>query len=257
MKKTKLLFLIPALFSITACGLGQEVKPERAEEIADNMAKMESPKNMEMKISGTETLNKETYKIDYHFKVNEDKEIYGKMNLTGSNEEDNVKCEVYLVNNEEYGKVAYAKMYDYESKKDLVEVITYKDHMATFDSEIAPLLDQVEDLSDSYYMDAGDLKSTIASYNAQSEADDTISVKYYSKGDNNLSIKVTYTGDKYSTNPTSGSTTITFDKGYLTALDMSMKTERLDTNYEIKLKAAINYPSSLKISLPNDWKNYL
>lgn len=257
MKKTRLLLLIPALFSITACGLGSEIKAEKAEEIAENMAEMDPPENIEMKFSGSETNDNEKIKFEYVYKQNADNEIYAKINVTGSDSDDNVKGECYLVNNDEYGKVAYAKMYDYSAKKDVVEVITYKNNASVFDSEIAPILDMVTEVPQSYYIDADELKLAIASYEAQAKTDDLLTVKYYSKGDNNLTIKATYKGSKTSTTPMNGTITITFDKGYLTSYSASIKYYLTDKTYSTDFKGTVTYPKSLKISLPSDWENYL
>ncbi len=256
MKKAKLIFLIPALFSITACGLGQEVSPLQAENIADNMV-VENPKNMEMRLTGTEKSDDSSYKIEYLFKKNEDKEIYGKLNVSSSKDSQNVKLELYICNNDDYGKVAYAKVYDSSSNTTQVEVITYKNNSSTFNNEINPVLDQLDEVTDQYYLDVDDLKAAVTSYNNQSNNDSNLTVKYYSKGDNNLSIQATYKSKGDSDYSTNGSVTITFDKGCLTSFNQSVKFNLGGTSYSSNYKCTIKYPSSLKITLPSGWKNYL
>ena len=254
MKKAKLIFLIPALFSITACGLGQEVSPLQAENIADNMV-VENPKNMEMRLTGTEKSDDSSYKIDYMFKKNEDKEIYGKLNISSSKDTQNVKLELYICNNDDYGKVAYAKEYDSSSNTTQVEVITYKNNSSTFNNEINPVLDQLDEVTDQFYLDVDDLKSAVTTYNNHNDSNFT--VKYYSKGDNNLSIQATYKATSVSDSSMSSSVTITFDKGCLTSFNQSAKYNLSGASYSANYKCTIKYPSSLKITLPSGWKNYL
>ena len=259
MKKFKFLFLVPALFSMVACGLGSEVKPEKAKEIAQNMAKVEEPKAYEAKLNMTsyDAETKSTSKASYVLKYNKDGDYYGSINLEyPDSKEDgynsNTKAEVYKVADAEYEEVLYMKSYDFDEKKDEIQVVTKKGNPLEWAQAAASAEYEIGTL-DVYMIDADDIVKMIETADLQSEANENLEIKYYSKGANNLTIKETMkkSDDK---NAMWGEATITFDKGYLTLMEENLQD---NDGSKMNLKIEIKYSDSIKISLPSDWKSHL
>ena len=255
MKKFKLLFLVPALFSMAACGLGQEVNADKAKEIAKNM-NAEGADTYEATISMTtyDAEEKETTKMNYVLKRNADGDIQASMKAesTGGENEYKSDIEIYKVKNDQYDEVIYMKYYDDEDKKDDINVYVKKGNELSY-ATIASSVNLELGSLNAYFYDADELVAAIEMAEAEAKKDDNIEIKYYSTGNNNLTIKETAKqsddDDAYY-----GESTITFDKGLLTNSESKMQNKAGD---KIELKVSIKYPSSLKISLPNGWESYI
>lgn len=263
MKKTKLAFLamVPALL-LASCGNGKEITDQqKIDDIKANITKkIDEIKNYEMTIK----MDSNSYdgdeeksiniKADIVYQVNENGEKY--LKSTGTN--DGVKGEstIYLVNNEQYQQVLYVSTYDPELNKNEVYVYGYEGNEMTFsfasfyfltgDAYFAAFVDpNVIDFSK--LQDA----STAHEYDAD--------VKYYSKGDDNLTIKadvkvkgeVDKNAGEYAV---SSNYTVTYDKGYFKSAvieGVSSKDNKSKTEVDLSVK------NDIKIELPNGWEDLI
>ena len=255
MKKIRFLFIIPALFSLASCGLGKEISADQAKEIAKNMQDVEEPKNYEynISISTYDAEEKVTVKGSYLIKANEAGNFYASVKIDDPREDGySSKEEVYQVKNDEYEEVVYLKSYDYDEKKDVIEVVTKKDN-PNYDYISMSAQANASSAVSVYALSSEDLYTMIESAESQSKASDLVSYKYFSTGNNNLTIQETMKKSE-DAESMSGSGTMTFDKGLISKLESKIETK---DGSKVEIKGTFKYPNSLKIDLPRDWKSYL
>lgn len=267
MKKLKLLVIAPAIFSMVACAnLGSEVKADKAKEIAAAIAKENvKVKGVKFDISVDGKDEDMTAKGSIVLKINEDGTLYFKEDVSGKDEDGDMteRMELYVAKDSNYEEVIYAKNYDSETKKDEIEVIVKKDNpmyeiyassfelvttvvtsMSTTAAELPALIEEAE-AEKALYELMGD------------KAEGEFDVKYYSKGDLNLSIKTT---EKYEDEEDGKKVTYTivntntFDKGLFVSGEMSMTGS--NGNKEIQ-KITASYADSYEIKLPSGWEKLI
>ena len=124
MKKQYLALLILPALMLTSCSKGKEIKKEEAEKLAQeindkNEASEDTSRNVELSFSMNEVSgrgeDKESIKVEYTVKTNEDGESYFQMK--GGTDGENYDFTLITAKVEEYGEVTYLKTYDAESKK--------------------------------------------------------------------------------------------------------------------------------------------
>ena len=256
MKKFRFLFLVPALFSMVACGLGKEVKADKAKEIAQGMKDTKMPDAYEVTIDMKEydAEDKETATSKYVLKKNGD-EFFGSIKSEVKGGEDDgykYEAEVYKVKNDKYDEVLYTKYYDDDEKKDQISVVVKKDNVVNYGLAVASADAEIASLT-VYLTSADQLEAAIDLAEKQAADDENIEVKYYSKGDKNLTIKETMKeSDKE--NAQWGESTITFDKGLLTESKTKLTNKAGDT---LEMNITVKYPNSVKISLPSGWEDHI
>ena len=255
MKKLKFLFLVPALFSMVACGLGKEVNADKAKEIAKGMKDVKQPDNFEAKLNMTsyDAEDKTTTSANYDLKKNGDGELYAalKTETKGDGESFAMDLEVYYVKNEKYDEVVYMKDNNAD-EKDKINVVVKKGNELEFAAAFGEIQSEVASLS--VYMTFADaLEEAIESAELEAKANENVEVKYYSNGNQNLTIKETMkeSDDEIGM---SGESTITFDKGLLQSTETKMSNKAGD---KMELKLTMKYPNSVKISLPSGWESYI
>lgn len=261
MKKFKLLFLIPAVFAMVACNLGKgkEVTAEEAKDIAKNMQEVEEPKNMEISLSMTSysAERKATSTASYTVKQNEAGDLYVGLKVEtkdekGVDEDSSTDMEIYRVADAEYDEVIYLRNYDFDKKQDEIEAYVKKGNEAQY-AYMFESVDHETALVDAYTIPVEEFPDYIEEAELQAKADENISLKYYSNGKNNLTIEETIAkSDKE--DAIWGSATITFDNSRLTKLESNQENAEGD---KLNIKVEVKYPNSLKISLPNGWKDHI
>lgn len=256
MKKLKFLFLVPAIFSMVACGLGKEVNADKAKEIAKGMKDVKQPDNYEATLTMTsyDADDKSTTSANYSIKKNADGELYAAMKTETKGGDDSfaMDVEVYYVKDSKYDEVVYMKDNSAEKEEDKINVVVKKGNELEFTAAFGEI--QSEIASFSVYMTSADsLEEAIESAELEAKANENIEVKYYSNGSQNLTIKETVkeSDDKIGM---SGESTITFDKGLLQSTETKMTSKDGD---RMELKLTMKYPSSVKISLPSGWESHI
>lgn len=248
MKKLKLLFLVPALFAMTACGLGSEVTKEKAQEYAEEMKKQDEPENVtfNLKMSGTSGKEKAKMEMEYKIKTSKDAGSYYYVSM----EEDGEKSlfEVYQVPNDKYEEVTWVKYLEEGKeqtlcygKKDNAEYSIVTRYV--MNAGMAPAM-----------MYAMFSSPDIAA--AEYEENEDYKVQYFSNGAKNLSVKVTFSETKASDEEeymTSGSLTITYDNYLLKSIDESA-TSNIGNKVSVKGNASYD---AVKLSLPSGWEDII
>lgn len=257
MKKFRFLFLVPAIFSMVACGMGKEINADKAKEIAKGMKDVKQPEDYEatIKMVSYDAEDKTNTKAEYSLKKNSAGEFYAaiKTETTGDKEDNyDMDVAVYLVNNDKYDQVVYMKSYDNKDKKDNIEVIVKKGNELEYAQAFAEIQAEIGSLT-LYLSGADQLESIIDAAEKEAKDNDNVTVKYYSNGSQNLSIKeiAKETDDK---DAQFGESTITFDKGLLVSSETKMESKAGD---KLEMSIKVTYPSSVKISLPSGWESYI
>ena len=261
MKKLKFLFLAPAVFAMVACGgIGKEVTVEKAKELAKGMKDVEQPKDyeavIEMKTYDAE--DKSNTVAKYTLKKNANDEFYAAINgeNTGGEGESayNYKTdvEVYYVNNDTYDNVLYMKNNDEEDKEDQITVVVKKGNEAAFAQSYGYVQMEMSELS-MYLTTAEYLETAIEAAEEQAKADENITVKYYSKGDKNLTIKETMK-ESDDEDAYYGETSVTYDKGLLVESKTKVQSKAGD---KMEMNITVKYPKSVKVELPKDWESHI
>lgn len=267
MKKAKFLFLVPALFSMVACGLGSEVDAAKAMDLANAIAKANTKfDNVSLKIT-SESKGTDAGKSVTEYKANSKGDMYLKEDASGKSDGKDVveKMEIYIVANDEYEEVAYMKSYDQDTKKD--EIVVYvKKNNPLYDvvassikimAAIGTYMVETPNQAPAIVAAAEASKKLFDALSDEEKAGQSYEVKYYSKGDLNLSVQ---TKAKAKAEDENGKeitieqeSVDTFDKG----LFVEEKVTSKSSNGGGKMEMKVSYPSSLNISLPNGWKDHI
>lgn len=259
MKKAKLLFLAPALFSIVACGLGSEINYDKAKEVAAGIAKNAAvAKAYEAKIVVDETDEGAANKGTITLKVNVGGDFCYIQDVTSKEDgkETKQKSSMYKVADKDYDEVIYMSNWNEKEGKDDIEVYVKKDNEISYAIVAAAL--EVGTLAGEMYISSPASAPALveaaegAKKQYEEEADMKYEVKYYSKGDLNLSIKSTANGTEDG-KKVSGTSVMTYDKGLMVSEEIN---EKFGDDKMI-VKVDVKYSDSVKVSLPNGWKNYI
>lgn len=255
-KYLKGLFLIPTLL-LASCGLGKEITEEESKEISKNIAAETAKQKdiaFELSMSGTSGESKAKVNQDYKMKLaeNGDKYYYALQEL-GENKS---FFEVYQVANETYDEVTWVK---YLSEgEEVTAAYAKKGNEVVYEASVATLVASASFGPGAFYMMFSSPEMFVSDYvDSQSE---NATIKYYSNGEKNLSIKVTVKnaekpedseeGDEW---VKEGSFTVTYDNNLLKSLEVS-STTNLGNKANGKGKASYD---AQKISLPKGWEDLL
>lgn len=263
MKRTKLAYLLmlPALL-LTACGDGNEIKDqEKIDEIESNISNKVLDVNcfeLSVKLDSS-SYDKDTdkninVKADIKYQINEAGDKY--LKSTGTN--DGVKSEstIYLVKNEKYKQVLYVSSYNPDTKENDVTVYGYDGNEMTFGFSGLYFL-----VGEAYYTAFADPLlvdySTISSSSENVEYD--ADVKYYSKGDDNLTVKanikakgeVDKNADEYTV---SGNYTVRYENGYFKSAIVDGTSNKGNKS---KNEVNVTIKKDLKIELPKGWEDLI
>ena len=257
MKNKKLFFLLP-IVALTACStLGKEISKEdaleKAEAIEEQLAE-DTEINREMRLAMSTDQGKGEEKVSssgsYLLKTNSDNEYYCKMEgkTKQNGEETKEAAEFYLVNNEEYEQVCWAKVYDASKKEYVTAAYTKKDN-ASFNSIVSQLESNLL-VPAIYLLTFSYPTSLIESY----EKSEDYKVTYYSTGEKNLSIKVNVNvdaEDDENESIVSMVGTFTYDNNRFTKSDVNA-TSSFGNKQSVKM--SVSYKNSLKFTLPSGWE---
>ena len=259
-KKFSLLVLLPA-FMLSSCGDGAEVTdPAKLKETKDAIsAKTKDIKNYEMTMKSSATSYDDSAKknvameSEMVFRANANEEMYLKsVSKEGDKKEEST---IYLVKDAKYKQVLYLDMYDEDTKKNEKTVYGYDGNELTF--SFAALYFLAPTMYTSMFLDpsAEDLLEETAE---DSEAEYTVESKYYSKGDGNLTLKISAKAkegakseDEYTV---SESYTVVYDNYYWKSAVIEG-----ESNKGNKSKAEITFTvkDEVKIELPSGWEDLI
>ena len=265
MKKQLLTVLVLPAMMLTSCSKGAELTKEEAlerqEEISEKQEKQEYPDNMELSLSivtnAGKGKEKESSKVEYVLKGNEDGESYFKMK--GGTEEEYYDFTIITVKNETYEEVTYLKSYDKDEKKTTELVLTKKGSL-TYEVALTPYQSQML-MPAMFFAAYQDPASVIADFEYDDEdmEEAKVSVKYYSTGAGNLTLESSakYTGevDQDEEIPVSSSSSITYDNYLFKSYEMSAKSNYGNVS-SMKLSASYS-DKKISISLPSNWEELL
>ena len=262
-KKLSLLVLLPA-FMLSSCGDGAEITdPAKLKETKDAIsAKTKDIKNYEMTMKSSATSYDDsakknvTMESEMVFRANANEEMYLKsVSKEGDQKEETT---IYLVKDAKYKQVLYLDMYDEDTKKNEKTVYGYDGNELTF--SFAALYFLAPTLYTSMFLDpntisAEDLLEETAE---NSETEYTVESKYYSKGDGNLTLKISAKAkegakseDEYAV---SESYTVVYDNYYWKSALIEQ-----ESNKGNKSKAEITFTvkDEVKIELPSGWEDLI
>ena len=265
--KTKLsiLMMLPALM-LASCGNGNEIKDEeKIKELKTSIsAKVKDIKNYELKVeSDSSSYDKESEKnisskTTLTYLTNENDESFLKTTATT----DGVKseAEVYLVNNETYQKVLYTSTYNADTEKNDVLVYGYEGNEITFafvDFYFIMPMTYFSLFVDPAVLDFDALVASDEMVAAAHEYE--TNVKYYSKGDGNLTIKadlkVKGEVDKDAAEyAVSGTYTVSYDNYYLKSVHVDSKSNK---DNKSTTDITLTVKSEVKIELPKGWEDLI
>jgi len=255
-KYLKGLFLIPTLL-LASCGLGKEITEEESKEISKNIAAEAAKQKdvaFELSMSGTNGKNKEKTNLEYKMKLaeNGDKYYYA-FQEQGENK---AFFEVYQVANETYDEVTWVK---YLSEgKEVTAAYAKKGNEITYEASVATFVASASFGPGAFYMMFSSPEIFVSDYvDSQSE---NATIKYYSNGEKNLSIKATVKNEEKPEDSgdgdewvKEGSFLVTYDNNLLKSLEVS-STTNLGNKATGKGKASYG---AQKISLPKGWEDLL
>ena len=264
MKKQLLSLLILPALMLTSCNKGKEIKKEEAEKLAQEISdksndELASSENLEFKLSMIENTgkgeDKESTSVEYVYKMNEDSDIYFQMK--GESEDGYFDFTLINVYDEEYGEVTYLKTYDPEEKTTTQysipgEVnILYENLFVVYKLQLSIAVMLYLSYTDPFEA------MSVCEYDEEDE-DIKGSTKYYSTGEGNLTAEIStkYVGeiDKDEEDVTSASLSVTYDNYLLTNFSLVAKSSFGNT---CSLKISASHPKEkIKISLPNNWKDF-
>ena len=256
--KTKfaLLLIAPALL-LASCGSSKEneVSAEEAKTIETNIAaKTRDIKNYVFTVDSNSTSYDEdldknvTTKGQMELTVNENGEVYLHSKATSDT---TTIMDFYLANDETYTKVMYTS-YDYGDGEKDIECYGYVGHELEFG--FSSLI---------YALPASYLELFKNPFTFEAEVtgkdDYEISKKYYSSGDDNLTIKVEtkYTGDKSplaEETAVEGSYEVKYVDGYFKSLSSSATSNKGNKS---TLKFDLAVKDKVSITLPSGWKDII
>lgn len=262
-KKFSLLVLLPA-FMLSSCGDGAEITDSaKLKETKDAIsAKTKDIKNYEMTMKSSATSYDDSAKknvtteSEMLFRANANEEMYLKtVSKEGDQKEEST---IYLVKDAKYKQVLYLDMYDEDTKKNEKTVYGYEGNELTFSMSALYLL--APTLYTSMFLDpntisAEDLLEETAE---NSEAEYTVESKYYSKGDGNLTLKISAKAkegakseDEYAV---SENYTVVYDNYYWKSAVIEG-----ESNKGNKSKAEITFTvkDEVKIELPSGWEDLI
>ena len=261
--KTKLALLLvaPALL-LSACTTntdGKEIKEEEAQSIMEKIAaKVNTIKNVKFDMSGnssstnTETGEKSTTLSDLVYYRNEsgDVSMTSHSNINGEKSDN----EVYLVNDETYIKVLYQKT-KYDGQEAQTTVLGYEGNEMAF--SFASLYFMVPESYITTFSDPTKFDTQIKA-TAESTENMSLEVKYYSKGEENLTIKykVTYSdvASQESETVQNATYTVKYNNGLLAAVKLdqtSNKNNKSVTDMKLEVK------DEVVITLPAGWEDLI
>ena len=250
MKKIGFLFLLPTLL-LASCGLGNEISEEEATTKALAVEKATADAegyNVEFRVSMAVTYNDLDVKGSYYIAVNKEGEMHVKVSAISDGEKSTY--EIFVVKDAEYEEVTYGK--GVISGNEQLVAYTKKDNAnydimaANISSGILSGLAQIINVVPSP-------SAVISSYSAP--VGEEGSIKYYSTGEGNLAIKMTFSGDY------KGSATVTYNDNRFAKMEFNYTYSYEYEGQTYKTKASesvsIAYKDSLTFSLPSDWKDAL
>lgn len=266
-KKLLSLLFIPAML-LTSCK-GMKISEEKAKELANKIvANGENldGKGAEMNITIKDGENNVTYQLLI------DKNDNLKFKVKGTSDEEKLDFVIYSVKDEEHEEVSYIKDYD-EEKKTYTEHVYSKKETENYSTLvsgytihalvpfllIASFADPVKIMESDEYKDGEYTEDGITYKNK---------VEYFSTGERNLTIEVSqkYVSGEPIVDSEEGETledneyskekkgTITYDNLVLKNVNITAKSNKGTTG---SLKANLEIKNSLKIELPNNWKDLL
>ena len=252
MKKISLLFLISSLLIVSCSENGQEIKKEKAQEIAAEI---------DQATDNVEVIKHET-KVDYYYAETKTTETRsytyiknekGEVHITSNQEmvSEISRSDFYIVEHAEYEKVIYLKQFrqkpDSKAEEE-VSVYTKKDD-PTFDTLAATYANAATQTASPYYKEAA-YATKVMALNTIVE---NIKLKYYSSGAGNLTIEIDASkmvDDKGET-PKSAKLKYVYNKNLLSTYEF---TTVLKNGDKASLSLNCEYDETYKISLPAGWE---
>lgn len=260
--KLSLLAVLPVLM-LASCGKGAEIKDQnKIDEIKTNIAnKAKDIKCYEMtfKSESTEYDDEQkknvTTKTDMLYRTNDKGEAY--MKSSGTSDGEKNESTVYLVNNEKYKQVLYTSTYDPETQKDEIAVYGYEGNELTF--SFSALYFIIPQAYSSMFIDPTEIDFAELDEAEQSTVKYDTDVKYYSSGDENLTVEakikakgeIDKAAEEY---PVSYNYTIQYDKGYFKSAKIE-GTSNKDNKSAIDI--AFSVKDSVSIELPAGWEELI
>ena len=260
--KLTVLTLLPILM-LSSCGNGQEIKDEaRIKELKDGItAKAREVENYELIVEGNSnsydedaqknSVTKST--VTYRANKNNDRYIETKATVDGQKSDSNI----YLVANEKYQQVLYIATYNTDTKKDDISVYGYEGNEMTFAFASFYFL-----VPSTYYdlfsnPNGFDVSKTAIGSDVAHEYDTEI--KYYSKGDGNLTIKVDskVVGEiskEENEYPTSATYVINYDNYLFKTAKVNQKSNKGNKS---DTEISLNVKDDFDITLPSGWEDLI
>ena len=267
--KNKILSLlfIPTLL-LCSCK-GPKINEEKAKELAAKIVANEDA----LEGKGTEiniTLKDGKNNVSYNLVTDKNENV--KFKVKGQSDDENLDFVIYTVKNEEHEEIAYIKDYDQATKKysehaySKKETPEYSSLTSNYTIQaLVPLLmiasfaDPVKVMENDEYKDGEYVDDGITYLNKTT---------YYSTGERNLTIEVSqkYVSGEPIVDEEKGEKledaeyakemklSITYDNLVIKSVNMSGKSNK---GSNISLKATIKVDNSLKVELPNNWKDLL
>lgn len=256
-KYLKGLFLIPTLLLASCGGLGKEITEEESKEISENIAEEAANQKdiaFELSMGGTSGESKVKVNQEYKMKLaeNGDKYYYA-LQEEGENKS---FFEVYQVANETYDEVTWVK---YLSEgKELTAAYAKKGNELVYEASVVTFVASASFGPGAFYAMFSSPDVFVSDYvDAQSE---NATIKFYSTGEKNLSIKVTVKNEQKPEDSEDdddwvkeGNFTVTYDNNLLKSFEIS-STTNLGNKATGKGKASYG---AQKISLPKGWEDLL
>ena len=256
MKKAKLFVLIPALFALTACGLGKEVDEQAAKDYEAKMAEepitSQDSVNFNLTTNGTQGKDKVKSSAEYKMKINNKT---GNSYFYASSEQDGKKSffEAYVCKDETYEEVTWVKYLD--NNTETTVAYTKKGNEIVYTTVAATLVTSASFGPVGFYTMFSVPTAVVEGADFEEE---NAKVQYYSNGEKNLSVKVTVSEPKEAPEDeeeyaTSGSITAVYDIYLLKSFEVSAKT---NLGNSATMKASASYGEA-KVSLPKDWEKVI
>ena len=254
-RNLKVLALIP-VFALAACAnLGKEVDEQAAQAYTLEMAKVEEPKNMtfsiEMSGSQKEDGKSVSYKVVIKTKKAENGDVYTYVLEKQANAQ--VKVEYYQVKNAKYEEVTYVST-SVSGQATVKQAYTKKDN-AAYETLIEDAEEEFGEIAASY----NELLSTPENALQLMEGDtENITMKYYSNGEKNLSIKASMRNGKPSSQEeseyaVSGDFLATYNDYRFASISSTSKSNLGSVSV---IKASASY-GKVSIGLPSGWEKAL
>ena len=256
MKKLKLLFLLPVL-ALSSCGMGQEVSTNFADKYASRaVEKAPEIKAYEyiysLKSTSGKSGDRSITSGELRMLVNENDDLYFSMSAAVDEEKETI--EFYYVANEQFGHVIYMKA-NIDGEK--VEA-AYKEDDNEYSSILSSALSESRDAVSAQSEFSPDKIEDYVEASKEASNSTSLSIKYYSKNEANLSIVVTTKSFSYVGSDTefitNSETKITYDNYLLKEVSASAKS---NFGNRTSLRLKVNYAESYKISLPKGWEGKL